>query len=199
MRKIYGLTIGGLQQKIFNLVLISIILIIAVFIGAAYFQTAKLTKVVGDARNGQQAAIKQVSEETMHQVVDGSMTKINALQAYIADDMFADVKSDVMTMQTLAAELFDNKDVLSPYPVYPPDKANEGSISSQVLCESGVDYRNSDYLKSLRICPQHLKQCIKIRASSVTAISVLPTVHFYVLMNMRQINLTKTAILSRFP
>ena len=37
--------------------------------------------------------------------------------------------------------------MLSPYPVYPPDKANEGSISSQILCESGVDYRNSDYLK----------------------------------------------------
>ncbi|MBQ8940925.1 MAG: SpoIIE family protein phosphatase [Firmicutes bacterium] len=147
MRKIYGLTLGGLQQKIFNLVLISIILIIAVFIGAAYYQTAKLTKVVGDARNGQQAAIKQVSEETMHKVVDGSLTKVNALQAYIADDMFADVKSDVMTMQTLAAELFDNRDALAPYPVYPPDKANEGSISSQVLCESGVDYRNSEYLK----------------------------------------------------
>ena len=82
----------------------------------------------------------------MHQIIDNSMTKTNALQAYIADDMFSDVKTDVATLQSLAAGLFEHMDSIEPYPFSLPDPAKEGEFSAQVLFEDGVDYTESKYL-----------------------------------------------------
>ena len=146
MIKRFGLTFGGLQQKIMNLVLIFLLALIGVFAGVSVYQTKHLNKVVTDAENEQQEAIAQVSGNTMHQVINSSMTKTNALQAYIADDMFSDIKTDVATLQNLATGLFAHKDSFEPAPAYLPDPANDGKFAAQVLCEEGVDYTKSEYL-----------------------------------------------------
>ncbi len=146
MIKKFGVTIGGLQQKILNLVLVFILAIVGVFMAVSVLQSRYLTNVVNDANTEQKEAIKTVSGNTMRQVIDGSMTKSNALQSYIADDMFSDVKLNVTTLQSLAEELFAHKDSFDPYPAYLPDPANQGKLSAQVLCESGVNYEGSEYL-----------------------------------------------------
>ena len=137
---------GGLQQKILNLVLIFLLAIILVFGAVAFYQNNLISSIVKDASGSQQEAITSVSENTMHQVIEGSLIKTTALQAYIADDLFADVKTDVLTLQTLAKGLFEHKDSFEPYPFYPPDAANDGKTSVQVLCEEGVDYTKSELL-----------------------------------------------------
>lgn len=147
MKKILGLTFGGLQQKLFNLVLILLLLMIGVFGAVSAYQSKKLTAVVNEASTKQQEAIVNVSGDTMKQVIDKSMTKTNALQAYISDDMFSDIKTDVATLQSLATSLFEQMDSLEPCPVYLPDKANDGKFTAQVLHEKGVDYTESEYLK----------------------------------------------------
>ena len=146
MRKWLGLTIGGLQQKILNLVLIFMLAMIGVFSAVSFYQSKKLSKTVKDARDKQQQAIETVSQDTMHQVINGTLVKTTALQAYIADDMFADLKSDVMTMQTLAQQLFSHKDTITPHPFSLPDASKNGQPTAQVLHEKGVDYKNSKYL-----------------------------------------------------
>ncbi len=146
MRKWLGLTIGGLQQKILNLVLIFMLAMIGVFSAVSFYQSKKLSKTVKEARDEQQQAIKTVSQDTMHQVINGTLVKTTALQAYIADDMFADLKSDVMTMQTLAQQLFSHKDTITPHPFSLPDASKNGQPTAQVLHEKGVDYKNSKYL-----------------------------------------------------
>ena len=45
MKKIRNLVIGGLEQKIFNLVLFSIILIVLAFMGVAVYQTRSLSSL----------------------------------------------------------------------------------------------------------------------------------------------------------
>ena len=146
MRKWLGLTIGGLQQKILNLVLIFMLAMIGVFSAVSFYQSKKLSKTVKEARDEQQQAIETVSQDTMHQVINGTLVKTTALQAYIADDMFADLKSDVMTMQTLAQQLFSHKDTITPHPFSLPDASKNGQPTAQVLHEKGVDYKNSKYL-----------------------------------------------------
>lgn len=146
MKKILGLTLGGVKQKIFNLVLIFLIALIGVFGGVSTFQAKQLTSTVNDASKKQQNAIENVSNETMHQVINLSMTRTNAMQAYIADDMFVDIKTDVATLQSLATGLFEHMDGFEPYPAYLPDPANDGKLSAQVLFEEGVDYTQSEYL-----------------------------------------------------
>ncbi len=146
MKRIFGIKIGGLQQKILNLVLIFMLAMVGVFGAVSYYQSKRLTKTVEDAREKQQQSIEKESHNTMHQVIDGTIVKMTALQAYIADDLFADVKSDVLTLQTLAKDIFEHKDTITPGKVAEPDAANEGKATAQVLCESGVDYKNSKYL-----------------------------------------------------
>ena len=146
MIKKFGLTFGGLQQKIINLVLISILAIVGVFMAVSVWQANYLTNVVTEASDEQKESIKSVSGNTMSQVIEGSMTKTNALQSYIADDMFSDVRADVATLQSLAAGLFAHKDSFEPSPAYLPDPAKQGELSAQVLCESGVSWESSEYL-----------------------------------------------------
>ena len=139
MKKILGMTFGGLQHKILNLVLTFLLLMVAVFGAISFYQSKTLSKTVNQAREKQQEAIRDVSEETMNGVVNKTLSKTTALQAYIADEMFVGLKNSVETMQSLAKDTFDKKDSFQKREVYAPDASNEGKLALQVLWEEGVD------------------------------------------------------------
>ena len=140
MIKKFGITFGGLQQKIFNLVLIFVIIIGIVVGGVSFYQYNLITGLVSSTNEEQQESIAAISSQTMSQVIDSSMTKSNALQAYIAEDLFGNLKSNVVTLQTLAAGLFEHKESFEPHTFSIPDPANEGTPAAQVLYEKDVDY-----------------------------------------------------------
>ena len=146
MKVINGIKLGGLQQKIFNLMLIFIAALIGVYTAVSAFQQRNLSQIVQEANIRQQEAITEVSEGTMNAVLNNSMTRSTALQAYIADDLFSDVRTDVMTLHAFAEELFAHAESLSPHPFYAPDPANAGKASVQVQCEEGVDPTQSETL-----------------------------------------------------
>ena len=109
MRIIRGIKIGGLQQKIFNLMLIFIITLIGAYAAVSVYQQKNLSAVVQETSSRQQDAIKAVSEETMSSVLETSMSRTTALQAYIANDLFVDVQTEVEILRTFAGELFANE------------------------------------------------------------------------------------------
>ena len=146
MKIIRGMKIGGLQQKIFNLMLIIIVALIGAYAAVSTFQRNNLSKIVKEAGAQQEASIEAVSEETMKSVLETSMTRTNALQAYIADDLFADVRTDVMTLQAFAVELFTHAESFPPHPYSEPDPANAGKATVQMQHEEGVDPADSETL-----------------------------------------------------
>ena len=146
MKFIHGIKLGGLQQKIFNLMLIFIIALVCAYAAIGAFQQKRLSGVVEGAGAEQQASIKAVSEATMDEAVSASMTKTTALQAYIADDLFSDVRTDVLTLQSFASQLFAQAGSFSPHAYYPPDRNNDGKASVQMQHEEGVDPDSSVYL-----------------------------------------------------
>ncbi len=146
MKIIRGFKIGGLQHKIFNLVLINLAILIAAFIAVNLYQQRNLSTIVGDASERQQAAISDVSEATMESVIKTTMTKSTALQAYIAGDLFGDVRSDVETLRAVATDLFANAANYSAHPIYPPDKEKDGIPTVQFQFEEGVDPYRSEAL-----------------------------------------------------
>ena len=146
MKIIRGIKIGGLQQKIFNLMLLFIAALIAAYAAVAVYQQKNLKNVVQEASVEQQASITAVSEQTMETVLETSLTRTTALQAYIADDLFADVRTDVMTLQAFAEQLFDHADSFSAHPYYEPDAKNDGIASVQMQHEEGVDPAASEDL-----------------------------------------------------
>ena len=135
MKNIKGIKIGGLQQKIFNLMLIFIVVFVGIFAAITVWAQKSLTVLVRESGEQQQASITAVSEETMKAVLNTSMTQSTALQAYIADDLFGDVRTDVMTLQAFATELFEHEDSFSPHPVSAPSRANDGVASVMMIHE----------------------------------------------------------------
>ncbi len=146
MKIIHGIKIGGLQQKIFNLMLIVILALIGAFAAVSAYQQKSLTAIVEQANTEQQTGITAVSEATMEGVLEATMAKTTALQAYIAGDLFGDVRTDVRTLQTLATELFEHADRFTPHPFAYPDRANDGVPSVQIQHEEGVDPERSESL-----------------------------------------------------
>ncbi len=113
------------------------------------YQLAYLSKTVSEARDEQQQAIRSVSEDTMGEVLEASMTRTTAMQAYIAEDMFSNIKCDVMTLQTIAQEMFDRENtVRAPFSL--PNADDDGEYTAQVLFEDGVDPAQSEYIMRRR-------------------------------------------------
>ena len=112
MKVIREIKFGGLQQKIFNLMLIFIVAIIGVYDAVSVYQQKSLTGIEQEATEEQQTSITAVSESAMEAVLEASLPRSTALQAYIADDLFADVRSDVLALQAFAEELFEHADSL---------------------------------------------------------------------------------------
>ena len=146
MKIVKGIKIGGLQQKIFNLVLVFILLLIGVYSAVSYQMQRGLTKVVTEAGAQQQQSITEISEQTMDAVLNTAMTQTTALQGYIADDLFNDVRTDVQTLQAFAAELFAHAEFFPAHPVDVPDAANDGKAAAMLIHEEGTDPAASEDL-----------------------------------------------------
>ncbi len=146
MKIIKGIRIGGLQQKIFNLLLIFMAAIIAVYSAVSIVHQKLLAEVVQEASARQQASISAVSEQTMDAVLNSSMSRTTALQAYIANDLFADVETDVLTLQAFATELFEHADAFSAREVPPPSLENDGKSAVMLIHEEGADPEHSEML-----------------------------------------------------
>ena len=146
MKIIKGIKIGGLQQKIFNLMLFFLLALIGAFLAISAYQQKNLTRTVQDANDRQQKSIETVSEETMQAVLNSTMTQTTALQAYIADDLFSQIRSDVLTLQTFATELFTHSESFNDHPIEPPSAQNDGTPTAQLIHEQGVDPSQSQTL-----------------------------------------------------
>jgi len=139
MKKYKNITIGGIQQKIFNLVLVTLLLMMAVNTAVILYQSGQLTGLVRDTNEAQKASITDISEQTMRAVLDSSLTQSTQMEAYIAGKLFGDAAKVVGIVADFTGNLFADP---SSYPAREPplpDKAKDGEISVQLLTEEGID------------------------------------------------------------
>ncbi len=146
MKKFLGVTFGGLQKKAIGLVLIVLILTAAMLAGISAYQGRQLSGIVGNTRTEQQEAISGVSKDTMHGMLENTMTTSTELRANLADNDFAEVIKDITMLQTMAEGLLANSDSFAPLEISLPDPSADGTATAYVLHEEGVDYTQSEYL-----------------------------------------------------
>ena len=146
MKKVFGIKLGGLQQKIVNLVLIFMLAIVAVFAAVSVYQSKNLAKVVSDANEGQKKSIAEVSDKTIRDVIDRSMVQNTALEAYIANDLFSEVSGHVDALKGIAEKLFADDSNYGTYSSDKPRASDEGRAAVQLLTEEGVDPARSQLL-----------------------------------------------------
>ena len=139
MKKIKKIVIGGIKQKIFDLVIITIILIITAFIAVLIYQSGRLASLVSKTSDEQKKSITSISEQTMSDIIDSNLTQSTKMEAYIAGDLFGDAVRVVNIVADYTGKLLADPEN---YPVRNfelPDKDKNGEISLQVLAEEGVD------------------------------------------------------------
>ena len=144
MKKIKNLVIGGIENKIFNLVLITTILIVAVYSVVISHQAKNLHNLVTETNGKQKESISAISEMTMDSVVTNTLANDTLMKATIADTIFTDVENNVRIMADYAQVLFDEPESVSPESAARPDPSMDGTVSVQLMADEGVDFSDPD-------------------------------------------------------
>ena len=136
MKKLKNLVIGGIQQKVFNLVLVTILLLIAAYTAVIVYQSSSLKKLTAETNLRQKEAIAEISETTMDAVVADSLTSKAEMAAMLADDLFVRLSSTVQILADNAENLLQTPELYSARPFALPDASMEGKISLQLVGET---------------------------------------------------------------
>ena len=139
MKKYKNLTFGGIQQKIFNLVLIMLLLVMAAYSVMILYQMKNLTGLVTETNEEQKGAITATSRQIMDAVIAQTQTSQTQMQAYIADNMFSGTADTVGTLAEYTRLLFESPQQYPAHAVARPNAALDGTASVQLLTEEGVD------------------------------------------------------------
>ena len=151
MKQFRHFTLGGIQQKVFNLVLIMLILVMAAFSVVIYHQMNSITALVTEANEKQKASISSISDQTMNAVVSQSISSGAQTQAQIADDMFSDTADAVSTIGDYTRMLFETPERYTAHEVKGPDAATDGTASVQLLTEEGVNLNDPAIAEKLGV------------------------------------------------
>ena len=139
MRQFGKITLGGIQQKIFNLVLIMIILVIAAYSVVIFHQMNAISSLVAETNEKQKASITGISESTMETVVSRTLSASTQMQAQIADKKFSDTADTVNSLGAYTRILFENPERYPAREIRLPDAKTDGTATVQLLAEEGVN------------------------------------------------------------
>ena len=149
MKKFKNFVIGGIESKIFNLVVITMMAILAAYGAVLFYQTKSLSKVLNETIEEQKASMADISSQTMDAVVDGSITRDTALEVYICDDMFIDLKSQVQMIADYTTKLYEDPDAYPTLEVKTPDMCDAGELSAQIVLPEGVEITDPEIAKEI--------------------------------------------------
>ncbi len=138
MRKFGNITIGGIQQKIFNLVLIILILVMAAYSVVIVHQMNTIGSLVTETNEKQKGSMTEITDRTMDAVVTQSLSSSTQMQAYIANEMFTGTANVVSTLADYTKILLENPERFSAREVQGPDAGADGTASIQLLTEQGA-------------------------------------------------------------
>ncbi len=144
MKKIRNIVLGGIQQKVFNLVLFVIILMMAAYTAVIIHQAGRIGSLVTETNEKQKQSISATSQMTMDAVISQSMGQSTQMEAYIANDLFEGLADTVNMLGDYAGNIFRDPEGYTAQPYALPDPAREGEITVQLLAEEGLDLTNAE-------------------------------------------------------
>ena len=88
MKTFKNLVIGGIENKVINLILITIIVLTLAFRGVGEYQNRMLAGVSTETVQKQEEALAEITNGVMGDVVDKSMGQTAELSALLTDEVF---------------------------------------------------------------------------------------------------------------
>ena len=151
MKKFKNLVIGGIENKIFNLVLITTILIMAVYLCVILYQSNRLTQLVRQTNERQQESMSSITSRTMDGVLKNSMGKSTKLEADSADGVFKELEGKVTMITDYAAKLYADPGSYPSVPVSLPDAKNEGKTTTQIIYDKNTDISSTSAAREIAL------------------------------------------------
>lgn len=139
MKKVMNIVIGGIENKIFNVFFITMILVVGSFLAVIGVQSSKLRRVAAEANEKQKQAITETASMTMQSVINDTLGNDVQLKAVAAEDVFGELKRQVEMTAQYAEVLYSSPDRYDQIDVKAPDAGKDGEPSVQLLTEEGVD------------------------------------------------------------
>ncbi|MBR0407521.1 MAG: SpoIIE family protein phosphatase [Clostridia bacterium] len=139
MKRIKNLVIGGIQSKVFNLILYTVVLLTAAFMAVSIYQNNMLSQLAAESSRQQEEAIGEITGQVMNAVVEQSLARSNRTDAEIADAMFDSAAQRVSFLADCAAKLLAQPENFTAQPYAGPDPADDGKWTAKVIYAEGVD------------------------------------------------------------
>ena len=139
MKRFRNFVIGGIQNKVFNLILFSVILLTVAFTAVYFYQNNMLTQLTTDTAKRQQESIGDITGQVMDAVVEQSLARSNQTGAAIADALFDGEAQRVIFLADMASKLFAHPEDYAPKPYACPNPADDGAWTAKVIYADGVD------------------------------------------------------------
>ncbi|MBR2811709.1 MAG: SpoIIE family protein phosphatase [Solobacterium sp.] len=133
MRKFRYLVLGGIGNKILNLILAAVILTAGVFMAVSTYQSRTLSGLAAETNVRQKEAISAITDDIMNQVVNDNMTRFTTLEAMIYDEMFRGLQTRVEMLADFAERIYENPQLYGPMPFSGPDPERHGEVTAQVF------------------------------------------------------------------
>ena len=138
MKRFKNLVIGGIENKVFNLILITMILLTAAYLTVSAVHGNMLTQLSGESSERQQAAIGETTSEVMDQVVIQSLGRSNRTEASIANAMFEEARDRVAFLVDCAEKrLSGQEEASASLPASEPSR--DGAWTATFIYADGVD------------------------------------------------------------
>ena len=139
MKKIKNLVIGGIESKFAALILISMLLVAAVFVTSMLAQNSMLSKLSQQTNERQLASMTGTTAEVIDSVIVQNMDRITDLEATLTDKLFRDRAVVVQMLGDYAGKLLSDPDSVPRAPWYRPDAARDGELFVKAIFAEGVD------------------------------------------------------------
>ena len=138
--KRFGLfKISGIQSKVFNLSLVTILLLTAAFIGITVYRGSMIGQMFNDFSQKEQAVVRETTGEVMDQVICQSVERANRTQAGFTDELFMEAKNTVTHLADCLTELFADPDAYEPKPYEIANPNDDGIWKAKVVYSENTD------------------------------------------------------------
>ena len=145
MKTFKNLVIGGIENKVVNLILITIIVLTIAFWGVGEYQNRMLEEVSAETVQKQEEALADITNGIMGDVVDQSMGRTALLSAMVTDEVFHNLAVRVEMMGDYAQKLFADPSAVGRAEYAAPEKDQDGQIVCQtILADDAVEEEIAD-------------------------------------------------------
>ena len=144
MKKVRNLIIGGIQSKVFNLILFTVILLTAAGIVLFLNQNYMLSEVVSETSKKQQETITEITSAVMDQEISQALERANGYESRIANGMFEATGERIAFLADCLTRILANPGDYAPKSFSGPDQARDGEWKMKVIYADGVDRENPD-------------------------------------------------------